>query len=132
MTPQAKIMVVDDLPTNIKLLRDLLVVNGYEVVTASSGVEALQLIEKERPELVLLDVMMPGMSGYQVCQRIRENRETAFIPVVMVTSLDAAEERIKGIDTYMHPVAPVAMVRGPEALAKSRMTKADSQPWHVR
>ncbi len=98
MTRQAKILVVDDLPTNVKLLKDLLVANSYDVVTASSGTEALRQVEKERPELVLLDVVMPGLSGYEVCRKIRENRDTAFIPVVMVTSLDPAEERIKGIE----------------------------------
>ena len=98
MAQQTKILVVDDLPANIKLLRDLLVANGYEVITASAGTEALQLVEKERPELVLLDVVMPGMTGYEVCRKIREKVETAFIPVVMVTSLDPTEERIKGIE----------------------------------
>ncbi len=98
MTRRAKILVVDDLPANTKLLKDLLVVNGYDVNTAATGAEALARIEKERPELVLLDVMMPGMNGYEVCQKIRDNRDTAFIPVVMVTSLDPAEERIRGIE----------------------------------
>ena len=98
MAQQTKILVVDDLPTNTKLLKDLLVANGYEVITASAGAEALQLVEKERPELVLLDVMMPGMNGYEVCRKIREKVDTAFIPVVMVTSLDPSEERIKGIE----------------------------------
>ena len=98
MTRRAKILLVDDLPANIKLLKDLLVVNGYDVNTAATGAEALARIEKERPELVLLDVMMPGMNGYEVCQKIRDNRDTAFIPVVMVTSLDPAEERIRGIE----------------------------------
>ena len=68
MTRQAKILVVDDLPTNVKLLKDLLVANSYDVVTASSGTEALRQVEKERPELVLLDVVMPGLSGYEVCR----------------------------------------------------------------
>ena len=98
MTTQARILVVDDLPTNVKLMKDLLGANGYDVETASSGEEALDLLERERPDLVLLDVMMPGMTGYEVCQRIRENRDTAFVPVVMVTSLDAAEERIRGVE----------------------------------
>ena len=98
MNPQAKILVVDDTPMNIKFLEDLLVLKGYTVVTAPSGHEALVQVEKERPDLVLLDVMMPDMNGYEVCRKIRENPETAFFPVVMVTSLDAMEERIKGIE----------------------------------
>ena len=65
-SPPAKILVVDDTPQNVKLLADLLTVKGYEVVTAASGAEALARIAAERPDLVLLDVVMPGMSGYEV------------------------------------------------------------------
>src|SRR6058998_1516148 len=94
----AKILVVDDVPVNVKLLADLLAGKGYAVVTAASGAEALEQIEKEQPGLVLLDVMMPGMSGYDVCRKIRQNAATAMLPVVMVTALDPAQERVKGID----------------------------------
>jgi class 3 adenylate cyclase len=93
------LLVVDDTPHNVKLLADLLQAKGgYRVCTASSGVEALEVLEKEQPDLALLDVVMPGMSGYDVCRRIRAERETALLPVVMVTALDPAEERIKGIE----------------------------------
>ena len=98
MTDPAKILVVDDTVNNVKLLRDLLAVKGYAVVTASSGPEALEQIDKERPDLVLLDVMMPGMNGYEVCRKIRDGAETSILPVVMVTALDPAQERIKGIE----------------------------------
>src|SRR5262245_38357 len=94
----AKVLVVDGLPQNVKLLADLLAAKGYAVVTASSGPEALDKVEKERPDLVLLDVMMPEMSGYDVCRKIRENPATGILPVVMVTSLDPAQERIKGLE----------------------------------
>ena len=67
----ARILVVDDVAMNVKLLADLLTVKGYQTVTASSGAEALAKLEAERPDMVLLDVMMPGMSGYEVCQAIR-------------------------------------------------------------
>jgi adenylate cyclase len=93
-----KILVVDDVPVNVKLLADLLTVKGYDVVTAANGAEALARIEKDRPGLVLLDVMMPGMSGYDVCRKIRENPVTAMLPVVMVTALDPTQERVKGIE----------------------------------
>jgi len=93
-----KILVVDDVPVNVKLLGDLLTVKGYAVVTAANGVEALAAVEKDRPGLVLLDVMMPGMSGYDVCRKIRENPATATLPVVMVTALDPTQERVKGIE----------------------------------
>jgi len=93
-----KVLVVDDVPVNVKLLADLLAVKGYAVVTAASGAEALEKVEKEEPGLVLLDVMMPGMSGYDVCRRLRQNAATAMLPVIMVTALDPAQERVKGIE----------------------------------
>jgi class 3 adenylate cyclase len=91
-------LVVDDTPQNVKLLADLLRAKGYEVVTAASGPEGLERLAAERPDLVLLDVMMPGMSGYEVCQKIRSDPSTGILPVVMVTALDPAQERIKGLD----------------------------------
>jgi class 3 adenylate cyclase/CheY-like chemotaxis protein len=96
--PPAKILVVDDTPQNVKLLADLLAAKGYRVVTAASGTEALARVEDERPDLVLLDVVMPGMSGYEVCQRIRADAKNGILPVVMVTALDPSAERIKGLD----------------------------------
>jgi adenylate cyclase len=93
-----KILVVDDLPQNVKLLADLLSVKGYAVATAQSGPEALLKIESERPDLVLLDVMMPEMSGYEVCRKIRGNPASGILPVVMVTSLDPAQERVRGLE----------------------------------
>ena len=98
MTQPCKILVVDDTPGNVKLLTDLLTVKGYEVATAESGHEALARIDADCPDLVLLDVMMPGMNGYEVCQRIRQNPATEILPVVMVTALDPAQERTKGIE----------------------------------
>jgi adenylate cyclase len=94
----AKILVVDDTPRNVKLLADILTVKGYNVVTAASGREALAQVEAEQPDLVLLDVVMPEMSGYEVCRKIRENPSTEVLPVVMVTALDPTEERVKGLD----------------------------------
>jgi len=93
----AKILVVDDTPKNVKLLADLLSAKGYAVATASSGAEALAKVEAENPDLVLLDVVMPEMSGYEVCRKIRENPATEVLPIVMVTALDPSEERIKGL-----------------------------------
>jgi class 3 adenylate cyclase/CheY-like chemotaxis protein len=95
---QAKVLVVDDTPHNVKLLTDLLGVKGYAVASAATGEEALAKLAGEKPDLVLLDVMMPGLSGYDVCQRIRANPETALLPVVLVTSLDPQQERVKGIE----------------------------------
>jgi adenylate cyclase len=94
----ARVLVVDDTPTNVKLLADILAARGYAPLTAVSGAQALSVIEREGPDLVLLDVMMPGMSGYDVCRAIRANPATALLPVVMVTALDPGEERVKGLD----------------------------------
>jgi len=96
MTP--KVLVVDDTPLNIKLLGDLLAAKGYAVTTAQNGEEALAKLAADVPDLVLLDVMMPGLSGYDVCRRIRDNAQTALLPVVMVTSLDPQQERVHGIE----------------------------------
>ena len=93
-----KILVVDDDPRNVRLLAHLLATKGYEVVTATSGPEALERVETDRPDLVLLDVVMPGMSGYEVCKKIREDLATGVLPVVMVTALDPAQERLKGLE----------------------------------
>ncbi len=93
-----KVLVVDDTPNNVKLLADVLGVKGFAVTTAASGEEALAKLASDRPDLVLLDVMMPGLSGYEVCRRIRSKAETALLPVVLVTALDPEHERIKGIE----------------------------------
>ena len=93
----ARILAVDDNPRNVKLLVELLKVHNYEVIGAESGEAALKLIAERAPDLVLLDVMMPGMSGYEVCQAIRANPQTAVLPVVLVTALDA-QERVKGLE----------------------------------
>jgi class 3 adenylate cyclase/CheY-like chemotaxis protein len=94
----ATILVVDDTPLNVKLLADLLGAKGYRTVTAASGSEALQKLAAEAPDLVLLDVMMPGMSGYEVCAAIRADPAHAMLPVVLVTALDPSKERAKGLD----------------------------------
>jgi adenylate cyclase len=97
-TQQAKVLVVDDTPHNVKLLADLLGVKGYAVATAVNGEEALAKVACEQPDLVLLDVMMPGLSGYDVCRHLRADPHSALLPVILVTSLDPQGERVKGIE----------------------------------
>lgn len=98
MSDAEKILVVDDTPMNVRVLEDLLTAKGYQVETASSGPEALEKVEQWRPDMVLLDVVMPGMSGYEVCRQIRKDAAMRILPVVMVTALDPGEERIKGLE----------------------------------
>ena len=96
--PGAKILVVDDTPLNVKLLADILGMKGYVVSTAVNGEEALARVAADAPDIVLLDIMMPGLSGYDVCRKLREDPATALLPVVLCTSLDPREERVKGIE----------------------------------
>jgi class 3 adenylate cyclase len=98
MTNQAKILIVDDEADIVEVLADLIEAKGYAVSTAATGPEALAQIEREQPDLVLLDVMMPDMTGYEVCRKIRQNPATVFLPVVMLTAMDANVERINGIE----------------------------------
>jgi len=94
-----KILVVDDTPQNIKVLDAILSPRGYTVVTANSGAEALQKVQTDAPDLILLDNLMPGMSGYEVAQRLRGDPATQFLPIVMVTALGAQEEKGKAIES---------------------------------
>jgi two-component system cell cycle response regulator len=95
----ARVLVVDDIAANVRLLEAKLLVEYYEVLTANDGATALEIVEKALPDIVLLDVMMPGMDGFEVCKRIKENPATAHIPVVMVTALSDVSDRIKGLES---------------------------------
>src|SRR5260221_368963 len=92
------ILIVEDNERNLKLVRDVLQVKGYETLEAVTGAGGVQLALEHKPDLVLMDIPMPGLSGYEVCARIRADPETALLPVVMVTSLDPQQERVKGIE----------------------------------
>lgn len=119
MNSPAKILVVDDTARNVKLLADLLAAKGYDVATAESGREALARMAADLPDLVLLDVVMPEMSGYEVCRRIRETPATSMLPVVMVTALDPAVERVKGIEAGADDFLSKP-INQPELLARVR------------
>ncbi len=93
-----RILVVDDVATNRVLLKAKLATAYYTVTLAQNGAEALSLAQADPPDLILLDVMMPEMDGFEVCRRLKSMRELAHIPVVMVTSLNTAEERIRGLE----------------------------------
>ena len=93
-----KILIVDDMPENVELIEAYLSLESYDVITASSGKEALQKLKEEKLDMILLDVMMPEISGYEVCKIVKNNPETQFVPVLMLTALSELEDRIKGIE----------------------------------
>jgi len=92
-----RVLVVDDTLLNVKLLEAMLKAQNYEVACAFNGSDALARIDERKPDIVLLDVMMPGMDGYEVCRQIRKNPKTADLPVIMVTALDKSTDRDAGL-----------------------------------
>ena len=97
MSEEPTVLVVDDLPQNVRLLDAFLSPRGYRVLTAGSGQEALDLLKKHEPDLVLLDIVMPGLDGYEVCRRIRDEPATEFLPVVMITA-SGDQEKLYAIE----------------------------------
>ncbi|MBI5032419.1 MAG: response regulator [Chloroflexi bacterium] len=93
-----KILAVDDSAISLKLLTSTLTQAGYEAIPATNGTEALKLADEAHPDMVILDVMMPDMDGYEVCRRLRRNRNTARLPIMMLTAQDSLEEKVKGFD----------------------------------
>lgn len=96
--PTPRILLVDDDPTNLFLLEDLLVTEGYIPLSARSGAEALEMARQSRPDLILLDVMMPEMDGFEVCRRLREDDKLQTLPVIFVTALDDDQSRLRGLE----------------------------------
>lgn len=94
----ARILVVDDIEANVRLLEAKLSAEYYEVLTANDGPTALAIAASEKPDIVLLDVMMPGMDGFQVCRRLKDDPETRHVPVVLVTALDGRADRVAGLE----------------------------------
>ena len=93
-----RILVVDDNPDNIVLTRELLTARGYEVLSANTAESAQDIIHRQQPDLILLDVIMPGKSGYELCHELKEDPFTRLIPVVMITGLSEREDKIRGIE----------------------------------
>lgn len=122
----ARVLVVDDIRANVKLLEARLTAEYFEVLSAMSGPEALEICARDQCDIVLLDVMMPGMDGFEVCRRLKTNPETAHIPVVMVTALDQTSDRIKGLeagadDFLTKPVNDVALLTRVKSLVRLKM-----------
>lgn len=93
-----RIVIADDLPDNLELLERILTRDGHTVIRASNGEQALELTEREHPDLVLVDVLMPGMTGFEVCRRLKANAATRLTPVVLVTALQETADRLNGIN----------------------------------
>src|SRR5215472_7203920 len=98
MAGSATILIVDDEPNNVDLLEQELEGLGYSTLSAANGAEALAMVKASPPDLVLLDVMMPVMDGFEACRILKDSDETRFIPVIIMTALDAIEDRVKGIE----------------------------------
>jgi two-component system, cell cycle response regulator len=122
----ARVLVVDDVPANVKLLEARLSAEYFGVTTAQSGPEALKLCERGECDIVLLDVMMPDMDGFEVCRKLKSNPATHHIPVVMVTALDQPADRVRGLeagadDFLTKPVTDVALISRVRSLARLKM-----------
>ena len=94
----ARILVVDDVEANVRVLEAKLTIEYYDVLKCSDGPTALEIAARDQPDIILLDVMMPGMDGFETCRRLKADPLTRHIPVVMVTALDGREDRIKGLE----------------------------------
>ena len=111
-TNNMRILIVDDDPKNLKMMCGMLARDNYELSTANDGVEALALVDQHPPDLILLDVMMPGMSGYEVTRRLKAGSETKAIPIILITALDSSSDRAEGLEAgaeefLTKPVNPV-------------------------
>ncbi len=122
----ARVLVVDDLEPNVKLLEAKLRAEYFDVLGAYSGQEAITLAVQEKPDIILLDVMMPGMDGFETCRRLKSDPETMHIPVVMVTALDQQADRIAGLeagadDFLTKPVEDLALFARVRSLTRLKM-----------
>ena len=122
----ARVLVVDDILANVKLLQARLMAEYFEVLTASNGPDALDICQKGMCDIVLLDVMMPGMDGYEVCRRLKADGRTAHLPVIMVTALDQPSDKLEGLeagadDFLTKPVNDLALTTRVKSLARLKM-----------
>lgn len=122
----ARILVVDDVPANVKLLEARLSAEYFDVLTASNGLEALAVCTRAECDIILLDVMMPDMDGFEVCRRLKSNPATHFIPVVMVTALDSPADRVRGLeagadDFLTKPVSDIVLIARVRSLTRLKM-----------
>jgi two-component system, cell cycle response regulator len=122
----ARVLVVDDILANVRLLEAKLTAEYFDVVTAMNGLDALESIQRTKPDIILLDVMMPGIDGIEVCKRIKADAATQHIPVVMVTALDQPEDRVRGLeagadDFLTKPVNDISLFCRIKSLVRLKM-----------
>lgn len=111
----AKVLIVDDSPTEVHVLQTMLTKNGHEVVVATSGEDGVEIAKKEKPDLILMDVVMPGMNGFQATRQISKDERTASIPVIMVTTKDQETDKVWAMrqgakDYIVKPVQEKALI----------------------
>ena len=119
----ARVLIVDDIPANVRLLQAKLEAEYYEVLTAHDGREAIRLAESAQPDIILLDVMMPGIDGFVVCRELKDSAETCHIPIILLTALDGRDDRLSGLeagadDFLTKPVDDVLLMARVRALAR--------------
>ncbi len=122
---QAKVLAVDASRENLELIQALLSVDGYQVITASNGAEALVMVEKESPDLILVDATMPKMDGFEVCALLKSKEETRLIPVLLVTPIEETEHKIRGfeagVDDFLHrPINSVELLARVKCLVRTK------------
>src|SRR5215203_6503022 len=122
----ARVLVVDDVPANVRLLEARLSAEYFDVRTATSGTDALAMCERAECDIVLLDIMMPDMDGFEVCRQLKKNASTHHIPVVIVTALDHPSDRLRGLeagadDFLTKPVSDVALIARVRSLTRLKM-----------
>lgn len=119
----ARILVVDDIPANVKLLEARLLAEYFDVLTADNGYKALEICDQTQVDVILLDIMMPGIDGFEVCERLKANPKTSHIPVVMVTALDQQADRVRGLkagadDFLTKPVNDLQLISRVKSLVR--------------
>ena len=122
----ARVLVVDDIVANVRLLEAKLTAEYFEVVTAMNGLDALDAVQRTKPDIILLDVMMPGIDGIEVCSRLKANPATRHIPIIMVTALDQPEDRLRGLragadDFLTKPVNDISLFSRVKSLVRLKM-----------
>ncbi len=131
-----KILVADDAPTVVKMVKFILEGDGYQVVTASNGVEAIDKVYREKPDLVLLDILMPKINGYQVCRLLKDDKKTAHIPVIMLTGQDQPRDKFWGLQTgaddyIIKGFQPEELLQSMERLLREVPPRVQPSPAHA-